>query len=1009
MSDVLRNEDDLGAVLFQVHDDLRKLKCTLEKISINERGKTLDVQALDSAIHKTETSIRKHSEDYLKAVSRQLLVLPNIEDLQKKTVQIPKWKPALESIPDVHPHKEELPWISPGEKHKSALTTRLLCNPAHPNHRAIMHQKFGISLPDVHKRSTNAAKHNRIITGPVLSLQASKPKGHRGLEMPEEEMGTGLKQLKWEPGSTYKRKVRECTTTPLWTTKTPPPSTTSKSMDDRGLIQSTNCLIPKSPQNLPVRLPVNISKYPFTIINGRINPMATDFCHFKQSFSLCWSSVVDALKALEKLLRDFAVPLAKVSGERLVEFGYVWDNGWRKAPPVKDLVSVLENSEEVLGLVFRPGQRYKGEGGIEAAAIHIQSCWRRYSAQTAYLRHCQRKWAAGTIAISWLMHIQRRRVRKALQAQRFRQLENYRSRAQHLAANWKHIQSSKRTIIHIPSLGYSQSQRLKLRGFDILQNIQIGRLCDIRDENVEVIYICPLHLGDDILHYYTSLLKCDGSTDGADTGTTQASSCVRRFNIITPEAVDFFPTHNMCLSTLLKYSPRTLKRIRSLIQGKQTYIVGGVAHVDDLAVADELGVPVLAPEPAIAQFHSTKSGGRRIFIGAGVGVPPSQGDIFSLNQLHETLAEIMPQNIDVQRWLFKMDSEHGGRGTAFCDTYQLSCYNWAQQEYRRHGPELWNTEWIQESVMLRYLDEIPEWLDRYARPAKTSCYPNWACFLKTFLRQGGVVEAYPPSDSVTCLTVDLLLEPGGEVRMLSCGDQLHGSCQLEVMGSTVPQTSVNPETLHSTCMRVGQACLQRHIIGYVSVDLVTFLDHSTMEQKVWAIDLNLTYSDQLAMTQMLLMMTGGTLNCRAGCLEVPMPIREKCCEHQIAAKPPVVNRYAVIGTHLFHSNLSMYYHNVLLKMCKAYGIGFNMKRKQGTVFVLYDNSKRCNIGLITVSEDLQGALVTFTRGLSVIHQEISASKLQGETNFKELTKDIEDVLQMTAQNKMRVVESKPAA
>lgn len=56
--------------------------------------------------------------------------------------------------------------------------------------------------------------------------------------------------------------------------------------------------------------------------------------------------------------------------------------------------------------------------------------------------------------------------------------------------------------------------------------------------------------------------------------------------------------------------------------------------------------------------------------------------------------------------------------------------------------------------------------------------------------------------------------------------------------------------------------------------------------QVWAIDLDLTYSDQLAMTQMLLKMTGGTLNCRTGCLEVAMPVREKCCEHQIAAKVP---------------------------------------------------------------------------------------------------------------------------
>lgn len=175
---------------------------------------------------------------------------------------------------------------------------------------------------------------------------------------------------------------------------------------------------------------VNHSKYQFTITNGRIDTKEEHFCHFRQSFSLCWSSVAYALEALEKLLRDFAVPLAKVSGERLVEFAHGWDSGWTKAPPVINLLSVLENSEEVLGLVLSPGQRYKGECGVEAAVIHIQSCWRGRVARKAYQLLCRRKWAAGTIAISWLMHTQMIRVREALQARRLRQLENYRCRAQ---------------------------------------------------------------------------------------------------------------------------------------------------------------------------------------------------------------------------------------------------------------------------------------------------------------------------------------------------------------------------------------------------------------------------------------------------------------------------------------------------------------------------------------------------------------------------------------------------
>ena len=95
-----------------------------------------------------------------------------------------------------------------------------------------------------------------------------------------------------------------------------------------------------------------------------------------------------------------------------------------------------------------------------------------------------------------------------------------------------------------------------------------------------------------------------------------------------------FQGHRFCLSSCLKYSPRALRRIKTLIKGREAYIVTGVPHKDDLAIADFLEVPIMAPEPEVAHLYSTKSGCKRIFASADVEMPPSEYDVYSLGQVN---------------------------------------------------------------------------------------------------------------------------------------------------------------------------------------------------------------------------------------------------------------------------------------------------------------------------------------------------------------------------------------
>ena len=163
--------------------------------------------------------------------------------------------------------------------------------------------------------------------------------------------------------------------------------------------------------------------------------------------------------------------------------------------------------------------------------------------------------------------------------------------------------------------------------------MQLPRIVSVSDPLIDVVYISPYTLPDDIKAYYNKLLEVGG-----------VQNIANKLRILVPENADKYPEH-FSLSTLLYYSPRAIRRIRQLLRSRCAYIVPAVVGPDEKRLSMLLKIPMLAADPELAQVITTKSGSKRIFTAADVNVPPGAHDIYEAEDAIRTLSKLIATNL----------------------------------------------------------------------------------------------------------------------------------------------------------------------------------------------------------------------------------------------------------------------------------------------------------------------------------------------------------------------------
>lgn len=390
-----------------------------------------------------------------------------------------------------------------------------------------------------------------------------------------------------------------------------------------------------------------------------------------------------------------------------------------------------------------------------------------------------------------------------------------------------------------------------------------------------------------------------------------------------------------------------------------------------MKIADLLSIPVYGTLPGKCRYFSSKSGMRSLT----ERNLPCEFDMFTVDQVLRSLADLIVRYPKVERWFFKIDDERQARGTAYLDL------NWLRKFH-----SVLSSEAEQKELLVQLLAKH---LPLKLRFVHRHLFKSYEEYMAAFISGGGVIEASPAQPESRIRTSSFLLdiEPEGTSTMLGSYDRINW--QLKPVSCQYPAEFVVPQEELSA---IGKKLYQRGITGYVSLDYL-----NCSEQEYWLVGVDCYLNDFSAV-----FFTAQAIGCYKSQLSNNAPAGEA------ANRKPDELRFLYCPI-INHSGLAELQMRTFFHLCRLANISFDISRRIGSVFVLMDTLQSSTLGLLSFCDNNYGLYRYMANAFEFLGSRLDSTRSNGlddprtdYVSFEELKNRFRTLLKRLDRNKQRI-------